>query len=230
MATSLSPPTEARFRRLARDLRRVFDVRFVGLTAYGPRDSVVFAESVTPADLEAMSSLVEAWHRDTLATPLVMTPSELGRSLDAFPLEFQAMLDRRVVVEGEDVLAEVKIDPDDLRRAVETQVKSHLVHLRQGWLDAHGHLDELAHLVARSSGSFRTLLAHGARLSDGPFATDEDLVRFATGTTRLADDLARDILSGNQHPEASKRAAARIAEYVAASEQLWHFVDDWTPR
>jgi hypothetical protein len=230
MATTLSAPTEARFRRLAADLRRVFDTRFVSLIAYGPRDAVVFAASVTSADLEAMTSLVDGWHRDKLATPLVMTPSELTRSLDAFPLEFQAMLDRRVVVDGEDVLAAIQIDPADLRRAVEVQAKSHLVHLRQGWLDAHGHVDELAKLVARSSGSFRTLLAHGARLSDGSFATDEDLVTFAAGTLGLREALTRDLLRIDQHPDGARRVASHMADYVAASEQLWHFVDDWSAR
>src|SRR5215472_3852480 len=137
MAPALSPSTLARFRRVSTDLRRVFGPRFVALIAYGPHRSAAFARQIEAADLEAMAALVETWHRDHVATPLVMTPDELHRSLDAFPLEFRAMVDQHVLIDGTDPLADLHIDPADLRRACEIQAKGHLVHLRQGWLETH---------------------------------------------------------------------------------------------
>jgi hypothetical protein len=230
MAPWLSPVTQARFRRLADDLRRVFDRRFVALIAYGPHRGAVFAASIEPADLDAMSALVETWHRDRLATPLVLTRDELGRSLDAFPLEFQAMLDRHVLIDGEDPFAGVRIDARDLQRACEVQAKGHLVHLRQGWLEAHGHPEDLAQLAARSAGPFRTLLAHVARLSGEPADTDEALVAFGERAIQLPADLGRDLLSVDERPEAAPRVAARLSDYLAATERLWVFVEAWTPR
>jgi hypothetical protein len=230
MAPWLSPPAQARFRRLAGDLRRVFDRRFVALIAYGPHRSAAFAASIEPADLDAMGALAETWHRDHLATPLVLTPDELRRSLDAFPLEFQAMLDRHVLIDGEDPFAGVRIDARDLQRACEIQAKGHLVHLRQGWLEAHGHAEELAQLAGRSAGPFRTLLAHVARLSGEPSDTDQALVAFAERAIQLPADLGRDLLSVDERPEAGPRVAARLSDYLAATERLWVFVDAWTPR
>jgi len=230
MAPWLSPLAQARFRRLAADLRRVFDRRFVALIAYGPHRGAAFAANIDPADLDAMGALVETWHRDHLATPLVLTPDELRRSLDAFPLEFQAMLDRHVLVDGEDPFAGVRIDARDLQRACESQAKGHLVHLRQGWLEARGHAEDLTQLAARSAGPFRTLLAHVARLSGDPADTDEALLAFGEQAIHLPADLGRDLLSVDERPEAGARVAARLGDYLAATERLWAFVDAWTPR
>jgi len=230
MATWLSPTAQSRFRRLAADLRRVFGPRFVSLVAYGPHRSAVFAETVEPGDLDAMGALVDTWHRDHLATPLVMTVDELSRSLDAFPLEFQAMLDRHEVIDGTDPLTAIRIDAADLRRACEVQAKSHLVHLRQGWLEAHGHPQELAHLAARSAGPFRALLIQVARLSGETAETTDELAAFAERTMHLPAPLGRDVLAADEGADASARVATRLAEYLTAAERLWTHVDGWSPR
>lgn len=230
MVPPLSPSTQARFRRVALDLRRIFADRFVALVAYGPHRSVAFARRVEPADLEAMSSLVETWHRDHVATPLVMTPDELHRSVDAFALELQAMVDHHVVIDGDDPLLDVRISVADLRRACAVQAKSHLVHLRQGWLDTRGHATELAELAGRSAGPFHNLLFQVARLLGEPADTMEALVGFAQRTIELPPEIGRDLLSVDEHPDASARLAGRLGEYLAATERLWTLVDGWTTR
>ena len=68
---------------------------------YGPRPSVgVRDDASTADDLDACATLVERVAPRRLAPPLVMTPDEFRRSLDAFPLEYQAILDRHVVIAG----------------------------------------------------------------------------------------------------------------------------------
>ena len=230
MAPSLSPSTQARFERVAADLRRVFTDRFVAFLAYGPHRSAVFARRIDPADLDAMAALVETWHRDHIATPLVLTPEEVRRSLDAFPLEFRAMIDRHVLIAGDDPFVGVHIAVADLRRACELQAKGHLVHLRQGWLESHGHADELAGLAARSAGPFRTLLTEVARLTGDMADSTEALIAFAERVIQLPADVGRDLLTIDEHPEAAPRLARRLAEYLAATERLWALVDGWTTR
>ncbi len=98
----LTLPAAARraFDRMAGDLQRVFTARFVALVASGPRASVAFSTSLGAADLDAIGPLVGAWHRDGLDTPLLLTPEEFRRSLDAFPLEYQTIADRHAVIAG----------------------------------------------------------------------------------------------------------------------------------
>ena len=71
---------------MAADLTRVFAGRFVALVAYAPGEAIAFATSIDAADLLALGPLAEAWHREDLATPLVLTPDEFRRSVDACPL------------------------------------------------------------------------------------------------------------------------------------------------
>jgi hypothetical protein len=224
---TISPTRQARFQRLAADLRRVFGARFVALVAYGSHAAAVFATRVEAGDLDAMAALAGAWHHDNLAPPLVMTPDEFRRSLDAFPLEYQSILDNHVLIDGEDPFVGASVSPADLRRGCEVQAKSHLVHLRQGWLESHGHADELTHLAGHSATPFRTLLKHVARLSGHPHDTADDLTAFAGHATGMPADLARDLLTVDEHPEAAARVARRLPEYLKAVERLWAFIDSW---
>ncbi len=96
----LSPAARQAMDRLAADLTRVFSDRFVALVAYGPTRSAAFARSIRAADLEALSALADRWQLDGLETPLLITPDEFTRSLDAFPVEPRAAASstRRVLV------------------------------------------------------------------------------------------------------------------------------------
>ena len=67
------------------------------------------------------------------ATPLLLAAHEFGRSLDAFPFEFGAILADHVVVSGSDPFDGPPRRPADLRRACEVQARSHLLHLREGF-------------------------------------------------------------------------------------------------
>ena len=153
----LSTASRRAFERLARDSRRIFGERFLSLLAYGPRHSLLFVAGIEAADLDALASLSETWKHDGLGIPLLMTPDEFRRSLDAFPLEYQAIVDRHIRIDGEDLVARVEVSRDDLRRACEVQAKAHLIHLRQGWMEAGGHAEEQAELLERSAIPLRAL-------------------------------------------------------------------------
>jgi hypothetical protein len=217
--------TRRAFDRIAADLRRVFGDRFVALVASGPRASLAFARTVTAGDIQAMSALTDVWHRDDLETPLLITPDEFQRSLDIFPVEYQAVLDRHVVVAGDPPFAGVTVDPHHLRRACEVQAKSHLIHLRQGWMTAAGHDDRLADLIAESAEPLRALLADVARLYG---VTGEDAPAAGARAAALDAGLVQQVIALGAHPERAHHLVPRLPDYLAASEQLWAFVDTWT--
>ena len=232
---SLSASATRAFARLAADLQRVLSSRFVALVAYGTEESMAFAETVRADDLQALSALASAWHQDGLATPLLITPREFQRSLDVFPIEYQAILDRHVVIAGQPPFAGVVVRQEDLRRACEAQARSHLIHLRQGWLQAAGHDDHLAEMIERSAGPFRVLLSQVSRLqvaaptnsgSADPAST-EALASFAERAIGMPADLARGIFELETQPEHSHRLVDRLPDYLLAAEKLWSLVDAW---
>jgi hypothetical protein len=226
----LPPAAERAFRRMADDLTRVFGDRFLALLAYTTSASLAFAREMGPPDFEALGPLVEGWHREGLATPLVLTPDEFTRSLDAFPLEYQAILDRHVVIAGQSPIAGAVVNANDLRRACEVQAKAHLVHLRQGWLEAGGHADRLAALVQRSAGPFHLLLVHVARLAGAPADDLDGLVEFAERVVGMPGTLVRDVLDLEHTPDRSRAVARHIGEYAGAIDRLWYYVDSWRAR
>jgi hypothetical protein len=227
---TLSATSSRAFNRLAADLSRVFGARFVALVAYGPAASVGFTETLTSDDLEACSALVETWHRETLATPLLVTPDEFRRSLDAFPLEYQAILDRHVLIAGRSPFAGCLVDRDDLRRGCEIQARGHLIHLRQGWMEAGAHPHELADLVARSAAPLRVLLTHVASLQGAPGDSVEDLAAFAEREAGMPGAVVRAVLALEHAPDHAPDAARLLPEYLTAAGRLWSFVDAWNPR
>lgn len=215
------------FARMAADGRRVFGERFVALVAYAPASGALFAANVLAEDLDALAALTGPWHHDGLATPLVMTPDEFRRSLDAFPLEYQSILDRHVLIDGVSPFEGAEVRGDDVRRACEIQAKAHLIHLRQGWLEAGGHAGELADLIERSATPLRVLLTNLAKLHGLAVDGDDALAAAAEALTAMPGDLVRAVLSVETSPELGRALQSRLPEYLAASAQLWTFIDRW---
>jgi hypothetical protein len=218
---------ERAFSRLAADLQRVFGSRFVALVGYEQNASVAFASSVRADDLDALGPLVGSWHHDGLATPLTMTPDEFRRSLDAFPLEYQAILDRHRVIAGTPPFAGVSVGPEDLRRACEIQARGHLIHLRQAWIQGGGHQSHLIDGLVRSAAPFRALLSNVARLHGAPHETEADLAAFAETVIGMPAGVVAQVLDLELHPEHGRKALSQVSNYLAAAERLWGFVDSW---
>src|SRR6478736_3090630 len=109
MLLDLSSHARRAFAALSGDLTRVFGDRLVALVAYAPARGAVFTTSLEAADLEALSVLADTWKKSGLETPLLLTSEEFQRSLDAFPIEYQAIIDRHVVITGTPPFANVSV-------------------------------------------------------------------------------------------------------------------------
>src|SRR6185295_230749 len=87
-------------RTLDADLRSVFGGRLRSLVAYrdagattqAPTPTLAIVDQLTTDDLRACAGRVQSWHDAGLATPLILRRDEFGRSLDAFPYEFGAIV------------------------------------------------------------------------------------------------------------------------------------------
>ena len=213
--------------RLAADLTRVFGDRFVALIATGPTRTAAFATSIQADDLEALSALANRWQLDGLDTPLLITPHEFIRSLDAFPVEYQAMIDRHELIAGVSPFTGERPAEADLRRACEVQAKSFLIHLRQGWVQASDHHEEQATLVAESAAPLRALIGNIARLHGVGYCTDQEIVGFARTIPGVSSEFVAAVLSLDERPELARPFTHRMNEYLVLAEQLWAYVDGW---
>jgi hypothetical protein len=233
---------------LLADLRGVFGGRLVSLAVYeahgalgeapaGGDDDVrhdghvhAFAvvDVIGHADLARLAAFARDWDRRGLTVPLVLGAGELRESLDAFPLEFAQMIARHVTVAGDDPFAGLAVDDADLRRACETQARSHLLHLRQGFIQADNDPGALARLVAASAAPLRALLVSIARLHGVGARTPDALLRFAEERLHLPAESLRPVVShGHGQRLDSLDAGAFFPGYLQAVEHLVTQVNQW---
>lgn len=231
-------------RTLERDLREIFGGRLQSLLTYGTTPdagahgghshhhlirTMAIAETLTADDLRAVARRAARWHDAGLAAPILLAAREFEDSLDAFPLEFGAILAAHTVIAGTNPFNGAKVDPADVRRACEVQARSHLLHLRQGYVDAHDNGNAIAVLIVDSAAAFAGLLESVARLQ-GVAAHDADAVaRHVERTIQALDRSVADVLALTQVGEISSAEAIRIfPAYLDAVERLVKFVDTWS--
>lgn len=171
--------------RLRNDLEQVLGPRLLSLVVYeapGPDEGLVHALAVVDGfevgDLVRLAPAAGAWRREGLAVPLVFDRGELATVVDAFPLEFSQILARHEIVAGTSCLDGLSVGHEDLRRACEAQARSHLVHLREGYLQAGGVLRAVGDLVSASLAPLRALVVNVARLHGADPRSPEALAAF----------------------------------------------------
>lgn len=185
---------------LAADLKEIFGDRLRMLAAFGgPGSTCAVVQSLTLDDLDRCAGLERTWQKLGLDAPLFLIAGELARALDAFPLEFSEIIATRRVVYGADLFDGLAIQKADLRRACEVQARGHVLHLREGYIEAAGDRKAVDALVLAAVPPFRALVTNAARLdgiSPKALVTQLTLENFEIGFT-----------------EAFK-AAERLVEYV----------------
>jgi hypothetical protein len=234
---------------LARDLDHIFGARLHALVAYpgnqadGSLHSCAIVDGLGFRDLVACLPQTESWHHRGIAVPLMLASGELERTVDIFPLEYSAILADYIVVHGADPFLGMSIPVDDIRRATEGQAKSHLIHLREAFLESHGETTRVARLIAASAAPLRALLTNIARLPDAahpaPAAlrpgsgqaaavTDESLARMAEARMGVPAALIREVLatSAGGHSTVTDPSAL-LARYIDAAHRVWAYVDGW---
>jgi hypothetical protein len=212
---------DARLRGLSTDLQHIFGARLTSLVAYGDLESdlegihtLALVDALSFQDLAACALLVRGWRKSGLAVPLMLSRDEFLRTLDVFPLEYGGIIARHVPVFGANPFAGMQVSDSDLRRACELQAKSHLIHLREGYVESGGLPRAVAGLIAASAPALRALVEHLERLETG-------VVERAGVTPGLIREVATAGDSTIAEP------SALFTRYLAAVERLWQQVDRW---
>lgn len=221
---------------LAVQLRGIFGDRLQALVAFDPvinpagtpeaaLHTLAVVDRVTLADLTACASLSSGWKRLKLEMPLLIGAEEFSRSLDAFPLEFNAIIATRRVIAGADPFAALAVPPEDLRRACEVQARSHLVHLREAYVEAGGRRTDVARLVAASAAPFWALLSNVARLKETEGSASVDALIKASGLPAGIVNHMRSATAPGHKPHQAD--ADFYPDYLEAAERLADYVDRW---
>ena len=236
-SASLSAEDRSALDSLAVELGRVFGARLRSLAAYGldtqtapPRllHTLALVDRLSFDDLARCAPLAPGWRRRSLAVPLVLELEEFLRTLDVFPLEYGDIIAHHVLVAGTNPFAGARVAQADVRRACELSAKSHLIHLREAFLETGGNPDAVARLIAASAPAFTALLRNIARLADDH---DADVAATAERQIGVPSDVVREVVSaGAGTRSAIAEPTALLSRYIAASERVWEYVDTWRAR
>ena len=205
---------------IAADLQRIFGARLQSVVSYGDaRDgdgvhTLALVERFGFQDLAACAPRMPDWHKAGAAAPLLLTRDEFLRTLDVFPLEYGGIIANHQLVYGDDVLAGLRVNEADFRRGCELQAKSHLIHLREGYLECGGNPKAVAGLIAASAPALSSLLANLRQLDDG-----------VAERAGFSDGFVREIAGAADATIADP--SPLLARYLTAVERLWQEVDRW---
>jgi len=207
-------------RGLTADLQRIFGPRLSSLVAYGEADAdgevhtLALVDRVSFEDLAACAPLIRNWRRAGAAVPLLLSRDEFLRSLDVFPIEYGNIIAHHTVLFGANPFVGMTVSDSDLRRACEQQVKSHLIHLREGYLESGADAAALGRLISASAHSLRALAANLDRLDAGVAAR-----------AGLTSGLIAEVTAAGANTIAEP--SALFSRYIVAVERLWQEVDRW---
>lgn len=237
-SATLSSQRHAALGALAGELRRVFGTRLRSVSAYGPdggagpTHSIALVDRLTFDDLAACAPLARGWDAKGLAVPLILSEDEFRRTLDVFPLEYGDIIAHHVVIDGPDPFLNLAVSDADRRRACELQAKSHLIHLRESYLETGGDPGGVSRMIGASAVGFQRLLANIVALvhpGPGGGSAHADLADAAEHHIGVPADLTREVLAGASGggPTTIADPTALLGRYISAVERVWEFVDAW---
>jgi len=127
-------------------LKSVFGERLISVIIYGSFlgqhyrsgisdiNLVVVISEITVTDLFSIKKKVIRLASRYRLRPYFFTPDFIRTSTDSFPIEWQDIKESHQIIYGKDVLADIKIDPGDLRRQLEREIKQGYLDFKQGLL------------------------------------------------------------------------------------------------
>ncbi|MCL5966997.1 MAG: hypothetical protein M1550_07365 [Deltaproteobacteria bacterium] len=220
-----------------KDVERVFGGNLVSLTVYGshatvtpdPGDPIgvlLVADSLTRETLAAYHTVAHKYVRRGIPAPPLFTEAFLRESADVFPIEFLAMMERRRVLSGRDVLEGLPISTANLRHQVEFELKGKYLSLARMYMGTFGK-KELGELVRNTVGPVVDV-ARGLLLlkeADAPHGKEQ----VVDGIERAFDVRLPNIREALGHRSRGKIPPARVEDlffgYLSEVERLCSLSD-----
>lgn len=185
-------------------------------------------DSAAPETLRALAPAFAAW-KDAGEPPLLVSRTEWARAGDAFPIEIADMRAAYRVLRGPDPLDGLRVEPTDLRRALEREFRGKLLRLRQGYTAGATDPAALGTLAGQSAATIMvllrallTLLGRAVPRTPAELVAEAAVAMGADGEPLLHVVRHRGERNWRCEPSAFER-------YMAAVEQAASFLDQLQP-
>ena len=180
--------TQKLLRTYVKEVNRVFGEQLEGMVLYGSAvrgefllgrsnlNILLLVSSYDSAVLKRYSALHRRWGKEQIVVPLFLTEEELHLSAAVFPLEFLEIQEQHRVLDGRDPFIGFHVKTDRLRDAVVQGLTSHVLRLRQRYVEGGGSDEATMILLPLSITSIVPLLRGVQRLLGRPPLSHSDAV------------------------------------------------------
>jgi hypothetical protein len=182
-------------------------------------------DQLTPAILRSLSRAFTGWRKASPEPPLVLSRAEWIRATDAFPIEITDMRTAYKVLRGSDPLQGTKVDPTDLRKALEREFRGKLLRLRQGYATYAPDPAALGGLALQSAATILVLLRGVLTLLAKPIPKDS--LELAAAAAAAIGFEGEELLHVVRHrvDREWRCAAPEFENYMHAVEESARFLD-----
>lgn len=193
--------------------------------AYSDMNVLVVVKQADEAALKAMSPAVGWWVKQGQPAPVVFSREELARSADVFAIELLDMKERHRTLHGEDLIGTIEAPKELHRVQVERELRTALVKLRQGFLQARNE-EEISRLMSGSISTFATLFRHALLVFGEKVPIEKRAAVEAVGRYLAADVTAMlRVLDMREKRAAKVNCSELFSAYLAAVTKVTHEVD-----
>ena len=131
-----------RLLEFADKVESIFGKDLVSLCAFGEEKNetnlLLVLKQLGTEELRKLVEPVQTARKEVMLELLLFSPLDLHRSADAMPLRLLHVQKNRVLLKGEDVMANVFVEPEHVRIALEQETRITLLRLRQLYLTRAG--------------------------------------------------------------------------------------------
>lgn len=236
----LPDDTQKLLQTYVKEVKGAFGEQLEGLLLYGSAvrgeflpgrsnlNLLLLVSSYGSAVLKQYSALHRRWNKEQIVVPLFLTEEEVHMSAAVFPLEFLEIQEQHRVLSGRDPFIGFHVKTDQLREAVLQDLTSHVLRLRQRYVEGGGGDEATMILLPLSITSTLPLLRGVQRILGRPVLSHSEAV-IADVAGQLKLDLqglldAWSLKRGQISP--GPREAPRLFDrYLQAATLLTHAVE-----
>lgn len=225
---------------LVSKLENAFTDRLISVILYGSGASqehdtrfsdvniLCVLKELTPRELAEAEPVMRWWKESGNPLPLLLTEDEVANSADSFPMEFRDMKDRRRLLYGLDVIADLHVDSRNHRVLVEHELRVALLRLRQQGASLLSDPARLLLLCAESVSTFCVLGRHTLLAAHRTPAMERRAIVHELGKLMQADmssfEILLDIREDKPGPDPGDPGEL-FAKYLTCVGRLVDFVD-----
>lgn len=231
------------FDEFTADYQKVYGEDLVSIILYGSGARGEYVKGVSDINflivlveisigqLTKAISLIGKWRKRNVAPPLFLTEGYIASALDTFPIEFLDMQAAYRVVVGDDVLAGLSFNNENLRQECERELRGKFLRLQHAYLEVSGQEQELRTLVRQSMTTFASIFRGLLALQHipVPLGRQEILIKATEvfGTDREVFQRLSAWCTGKTKFKTNEERITLFGQYVEQISHLIEVVDRW---